>query len=91
MPSVQHPQTEERAKRRNKLRRRTKPDYCYSDKQNSAAEVPEYNGPFEEQTVFPDFWAGYTPEDDGKLNPMDAEEELIELYQKRLQSLVILK
>ena len=39
-----------RNRRRKRLWRRTKPDYCYSDEENAGLEYPEYNGPWHQDS-----------------------------------------
>lgn len=73
-----HPLSEERSKNRTRLRKRNKPDYCYSEGQNKSSDVPEYNGPWQEE--IPDFYYSNNPRDDGYLNPLDELEECIETY-----------
>jgi len=69
-----HPLNEERSKRRDKLRSRTKPDYCYSDAKLAEVEMPECEGPWQNE---PDYnWSSSDPRDDNKLSPM----ETVELY-----------
>lgn len=78
MDSVKHhPLSRERAKSRLLQRQRTKPDFCYSEQQNEAAEVPEYYGPWNENCNSIDEYNNYY--DLGLLPPLEELEELIEL------------
>lgn len=71
-----HPLAAERAKRTHLLQQRDRPDYCYSDEENEAVEMPDYLGPFAEDTPHADV----THSREYVVKPLDDLEEWVDKY-----------